>query len=94
MDKKTPTFQENPSKALPILSSLKSDTSKCVRDAVGNWLNDASKSQQNWVSSLCAQWQKGIRFQRNGIYHQKRHANYFEKVEALLFNMAHIIRKV
>ncbi|WP_420572121.1 DNA alkylation repair protein [Kordia sp.] len=56
--KKIAAFQENPAKALSILTPLQSDTSKYVRDAVGNWLNDASKSQPNWVENLCKQWEK------------------------------------
>ncbi|GAB1857473.1 HEAT repeat domain-containing protein [Flavobacteriaceae bacterium MHTCC 0001] len=54
--KKIVAFQEHPEMGLPILNSLKSDTSKYVRDAVGNWLNDASKSQPNWVNSICNTW--------------------------------------
>ena len=56
--KKIAAFQEEPAKALPILNPLKSDASKYVRDAVGNWLNDASKSQPDWVTTVCAQWKK------------------------------------
>ena len=56
--KKIAKFQENPAKALPILLPLKSDTSKYVRDAVGNWLNDASKSQPDWVQAICNDWEK------------------------------------
>ncbi|MFK7746860.1 MAG: DNA alkylation repair protein [Kordia sp.] len=56
--KKIAAFQENPAKALSVLIPLQSDASKYVRDAVGNWLNDASKSQPDWVSGLCSQWKK------------------------------------
>lgn len=56
--KKIAAFQEDPAKGLPILNPLKSDTSKYVRDAVGNWLNDASKSQPDWVTAICTQWKK------------------------------------
>jgi 3-methyladenine DNA glycosylase AlkC len=54
--KKIGRFQEEPHLALPILEPLKSDTSKYVRDAVANWINDASKSQPDWVRNLCARW--------------------------------------
>jgi 3-methyladenine DNA glycosylase AlkC len=56
--KKIAAFQEDPAKALSILNPLKSDASKYVRDAVGNWLNDASKSQPDWVAAICQQWKK------------------------------------
>jgi len=56
--KKISDFQENPEKGLPILESLKSDTSKYVRDSVANWLNDASKSRPDWVKSVCSRWTK------------------------------------
>jgi len=54
--KKIQEFQEDPEKGKPILEPLKSDTSKYVRDAVANWLNDASKSQPDWVIQCCKQW--------------------------------------
>ena len=56
--KKIPAFQESPERGLPLLEPLKSDTSKYVRDSVGNWLNDASKSQPDWVRHICSKWEK------------------------------------
>ncbi|WP_299116033.1 DNA alkylation repair protein [uncultured Winogradskyella sp.] len=56
--KKISAFQEHPKKGISLIEPLKSDTSKYVRDSVGNWLNDASKSQPDWVRSICSKWEK------------------------------------
>ena len=40
-----------------LLDAVAVDSSQYVRNSVGNWLNDASKSQASWVKSVCADWE-------------------------------------
>lgn len=51
-------LKQKPELAVKILKNLNSDGSKYVRDSVGNWLNDAAKTQPKWVKTLCAEWKK------------------------------------
>lgn len=51
-------LKENPEKAITLLEPLKADSSKYVRDSVGNWLNDAAKTKPDWVKAICKRWEK------------------------------------
>lgn len=49
-------LKDTPELGLPILAPLSRDTSRYVQNSVGNWLNDASKTQPKFVETLCEAW--------------------------------------
>jgi len=52
-----PAFKKNPAQILPILETLKNDSSPYVRKSVANNLNDISKDNPDLVIDMIRQWQ-------------------------------------
>lgn len=51
-------LKDKPEQALLILDPLKQDEALYVQNSVANWLNDASKTQSDFVKKTCQRWLK------------------------------------
>jgi 3-methyladenine DNA glycosylase AlkC len=49
-------LKRRPQEALCLLENVRQDPVRYVQMAVGNWLNDASKSRPDWVVEVCERW--------------------------------------
>ena len=51
-------LKDEPQRAYQLLHPLRREDHRYVQNAVGNWLNDAYKSQPKWVLKICIRWGK------------------------------------
>jgi 3-methyladenine DNA glycosylase AlkC len=51
-----PALKRHPERGRRLLERVRADRSRYVKLAVGNWLNDASRTRPDWVLGLCEDW--------------------------------------
>jgi 3-methyladenine DNA glycosylase AlkC len=67
------TLKREPWRGLAVIEPLRSDASRYVQNSVANWLNDASKTQPEWVEEICTRWESESRtLQTNYIVRRAR----------------------
>lgn len=54
--KHIPELKESPGLAQVLLDCVMEDPSRYVQNSCGNWLNDAGKSEPQWVVDYCHAW--------------------------------------
>jgi 3-methyladenine DNA glycosylase AlkC len=51
-------LKKEPQRAQALLENTRADPARYVQLAVGNWLNDASKTRPDWVLALASRWSR------------------------------------